>query len=613
MTDFLLLLGKLNLAMGAAIIVVWLLRRPLRAWFGAPVAYALWLLVPIAGIASLLPPRVAAPLPAYVMHLQNPAVQNLAGQYPAAQMPVTMPIAQPAPRIPEQLTEHIAPVQSMISAKTASLDSAFPDHAALLFAVWTLGAVLMALYLARLQVRFHATMRLGEAGPAVLGFFRPRLVMPDTFEEQFTAAEQAAILAHERVHLARQDARINALAALLRCLCWFNPLVHLGAASMRIDQELACDATALTGPVSRRDYANALLKSQMMVTLLPLGCNWPGSQHPLVERIALLKRKRPGTARRIAGTGLVMVAAISAGLSAWAAQPPVPAKFIAVPHNQIALTTPPVANPAPGQNAGEPVTDANPVAGGDAAKNDQVTKPIDAVVPPEMPKVGSAGTQSALPAIQVPDQKIDLALNEATGAALAKDAADASSALSDRTVAQQMAATGTTTTSAASPVALGSPAAPKQTGNSPRPETRAALYCMLELGPKDCQEMFAAGGVRDWALNFWIRPNAKGDFERGPLKSVVYVGQSSGIVGGGTMDVYRVTFAHLVWTISIQQPESDGKIHHVDTSNPWVDPPANAAANSVSATPLDGQQAHNENLALKGTSKNIHLGHFVRV
>jgi hypothetical protein len=280
----------------------------------------------------------------------------------------------------------------MISAKTASLDSAFPDHAALLFAVWTLGAVLMALYLARLQVRFHATMRLGEAGPAVLGFFRPRLVMPDTFEEQFTAAEQAAILAHERVHLARQDARINALAALLRCLCWFNPLVHLGAASMRIDQELACDATALTGPVSRRDYANALLKSQMMVTLLPLGCNWPGSQHPLVERIALLKRKRPGTARRIAGTGLVMVAAISAGLSAWAAQPPVPAKFIAVPHNQIALTTPPVANPAPGQNAGEPVTDANPVAGGDAAKNDQVTKPIDAVVPPEMPKVGSAGT-----------------------------------------------------------------------------------------------------------------------------------------------------------------------------------------------------------------------------
>jgi len=456
MTEFLLLLGKLNLAMGAAIIVAFLLRRPLRAWFGAPVAYALWLLVPVACLASLLPPRTYALPPAYVMPLHNPAArnppaQNPAGQYPAVRMPVTKPIAQPAPRIPEQLAEHIAPVQSMISAKTASLDSAFLDYAALLFAAWVLGMVLMALYLVRLQIRFHATMRLGEAGPVVLGFFRPRLVMPDNFQEQYTAPEQAAILAHERVHLARQDARINALAALLRCLCWFNPLIHLGAAAMRIDQELACDATALAGTVSRRDYANALLKSQMMVTLLPLGCNWPGSQHPLIERIALLKRKRPGTARRIAGTGLVIVAATCAGVAAWAAQPPVPAKSISAPHlsNQIAMNTPPAMIPTPGANAGEPVADANPVQGGDAAKNRQA--------PPEMPKAGSAQAQSALPAIQVPDQKIDLELNEATGAELAKAAADASSTLSDQAVARQMAASGTTPESAASPSTKPSP------------------------------------------------------------------------------------------------------------------------------------------------------------
>ena len=86
-------------------------------------------------------------------------------------------------------------------------------------------------------------MRRGEAGPAVLGFLRPRIVTPDGFQTHFTPQEQAAILTHERVHLARQDARINALAALLRCLCWFNPLIHLGARWLRIDQELACDAT----------------------------------------------------------------------------------------------------------------------------------------------------------------------------------------------------------------------------------------------------------------------------------------------------------------------------------------------------------------------------------
>ena len=52
MADFLLLLGRLNLAVGAAIIAVYLLRRPLRMQFGAPIAYAIWLLVPMAGLAS---------------------------------------------------------------------------------------------------------------------------------------------------------------------------------------------------------------------------------------------------------------------------------------------------------------------------------------------------------------------------------------------------------------------------------------------------------------------------------------------------------------------------------------------------------------------------------
>ena len=48
MADFLLFLGKLNLTVGTAIIVVFLLRRPLRALFGTPIAYAIWLLLSIA-------------------------------------------------------------------------------------------------------------------------------------------------------------------------------------------------------------------------------------------------------------------------------------------------------------------------------------------------------------------------------------------------------------------------------------------------------------------------------------------------------------------------------------------------------------------------------------
>ena len=59
MTDFLILLGKLNFVIGAAIIAVYLLRLPFRAAFHTQIAYGLWLLVPVAALASLLPPRMA--------------------------------------------------------------------------------------------------------------------------------------------------------------------------------------------------------------------------------------------------------------------------------------------------------------------------------------------------------------------------------------------------------------------------------------------------------------------------------------------------------------------------------------------------------------------------
>ena len=384
MSAFLLLLVKLNLVMGATIILVSLLRRPLRLLFGAPIAYAIWFLVPIASIATLFPPRATATTPVHMtwVHL------------PAASASVIGPIAHSALRVTEQLTGQGALTAIAPPASTYGT----PDTALLLFATWALGTMLMALYLTRLQVRFSAAVRLGEAGPAVLGLLRPRIVTPDSFQEHFTPQEQAAILAHEHVHLARQDARINALTALLRCLCWFNPLIHLGAHWLLIDQELACDATTVAGAISRRVYAKALLKSQLVVTSLPLGCNWPGSQHPLIERIALLKRRPPGTARRLAGVSLVLLAATSVGLGAWAAQPPLAANPAAAPQPSMALATPPapsagsVAAPSQtGRDLSRTAVDASPAGrSNDASENVRASRTaLPAPARVQEPDIGS--------------------------------------------------------------------------------------------------------------------------------------------------------------------------------------------------------------------------------
>jgi len=87
----------------------------------------------------------------------------------------------------------------------------------------------------------------------------------------------------------------------------------------------------------------------------------------------LLQRKPPGAARRLAGVSVVMVAATSAGLGAWAAQPPVAAKPVAArqPGSALATLAAPSAAPnttpnampvaAPAQTARD--TGLNPLAG----------------------------------------------------------------------------------------------------------------------------------------------------------------------------------------------------------------------------------------------------------
>jgi beta-lactamase regulating signal transducer with metallopeptidase domain len=543
MSAFLLLLVKLNLAMGAAIVLVALLRRPLRAQFGAPIAYAIWLLVPVAGMASLLPPRVAPP------------GAIAAAPAPAASVPIISHIAHSTLDITEQLTG-----QSALALTAPPSTVAMPDTTLLLFVAWVLGAVLMTLHLARLQLRFSAAARAGKAGPAVLGFLRPRIVTPDGFRDHFTAQEQAAILAHESVHLVRQDARINALTALLRCLCWFNPLIHLGSRWLRVDQELACDATAVTGQVSRSTYAKALLKSQLVVTALPLGCNWPGAQHPLIERIALLKRKPPGAVRRLAGAGLVMLAATSAGLGAWAAQPPVTATLAAARPPAMVLATPPapVAEQvaAPDQTAQEPAINANPTGSGhdaDASKAvraDRVASAAPAppraisieapivsatVAPPQIAPVSEPiADPSAYPTSQdaSPEPKESLAKNTAGGPATA-----------------DVTAAGTAS-------------------RVPRPKTEVALACLLGMARAGCENAFVGQASRasrrttpyeaGRLISYCAGDYVHKFFDRcpeGPLETVQYLGTN---VGGD--DVYIAKFMHQDRTYVLSQPSADGKI-----------------------------------------------------
>ncbi|WP_425998163.1 M56 family metallopeptidase [Caulobacter sp. DWR1-3-2b1] len=316
-SDILALLLRANLAIAAAVLLVLVLRRPVRSMFGARAAYGLWLIAPLAVLAVLLPARVvsiAAPAPSTV----------------ASTPPTPKPTPTPTP------TPRPAPIP-MPGVETMAISSSANSHRLrnALAIGWALVALLAVGVQAERQRRFMKSLgRLrGEkdlfhaehagVGPAVIGALAPRVVLPADFALRFTPEEQALILAHERNHLSMGDAQINALTTAIQCLFWFNPLVHLGANRLRVDQEIACDAAVLTRyPVARRTYGEAMLKTQLAPHAPPLGCHWPASANSqLKERFVMLKQHRQGRARRVTGAASVAVLALGVGFAAWAAQP----------------------------------------------------------------------------------------------------------------------------------------------------------------------------------------------------------------------------------------------------------------------------------------------------
>ena len=295
-----------NLAAATAILAVLALRGAARATFGAGLAYGLWLVVPAAMLASLLPPRtVWLPAPHLTFHPMLTLAQGVMARPGMAHLP----------------------------AAGVRLDAT-----QILIAVWLAGVavslVLLAIGQRRALARFGPVTadagdaRLGRAanpsvGPALVGVVRPRVVLPNDFEARFEPEERAMILAHERTHLACGHASINALTALLKAANWFNPLIHLAARCARVDQELACDAAVIARfPATRQSYAQALLKTQLAYLPLPLGCDWPVLSASLLEkRIEMLVQQKPGRLRLLAGAVLIGALAAGSGLAAWAAEP----------------------------------------------------------------------------------------------------------------------------------------------------------------------------------------------------------------------------------------------------------------------------------------------------
>ena len=292
-TEILALFVRLVLASSLAMLVVLGLRLSVRHAFGAGISYALWLLVPASMLAMILP-RPAS-LPMVVVERGQPLFDTFAGG-------ATL------------MSTHIEVSQWLL---LAWLCGALLSFASIGISQWRL-----LLRLGPLKERADGSWQSSDDvfGPMLIGVFQPRIIVPSSFDLHYAPLERELIIAHEHVHRRRGDAQINALVVLLRCLQWFNPLVHVAARIFRKDQEFACDVAVIRQfPNARRSYADAMLKTQLVDSGLPVGCFWQSS-HPIKERIIMFKKPLPGQMKRVLGSSVLCGAMLATSCLVWAAQ-----------------------------------------------------------------------------------------------------------------------------------------------------------------------------------------------------------------------------------------------------------------------------------------------------
>jgi len=291
---FVLTLVRAQAAVSLAVLLVLILRAPARRRIGVGLTYRLWLLAPAAAFISPFPT-----LSEFLHHA--PFVAGASGG----------------------VGDSVAAVCLQILTANAPWLRAAP----LLTFVWAMGALALATLFLGAELRFRRRARLGLAGPAMVGVAAPRFVTPHDYRQRFTERERDLILRHERAHLVQGDPIANLLIAGFQVLFWFNPLIHVAAAQIKLDQELACDALVIEGqPKARRTYAQALVKAHLTGPQSALVCAWTPagagfSCSPLEHRLRALTWGEVSLTRYLAGLIAVGGLAVSMAAGVWIAAP----------------------------------------------------------------------------------------------------------------------------------------------------------------------------------------------------------------------------------------------------------------------------------------------------
>lgn len=311
-------------------------------WQGAILAALLWLalawiparranlryLVACAALALLVAAGVGTGVRSYPAGTARLAPATVS---PRTSLPAVLGTA---PVVGERLASlRVDRVRDFVRAANESLP--------LIVTLWVIGVVLLSLRLviqwvrAQRLARDHAqpacepwlstTRRLAVAlgvrqavrvlesavieAPAVLGLFRPVILLPASSLLGLTPSQLEMILAHELAHIRRHDFLVNLMQTVVETLLFYHPAVWWISRRIRAEREHCCDDLAIAVSGTPLLYARALTRlEELRSGSLPLAVSANGGS--LLDRVRrIVSRTAPSAApvRGAAALGLLMV------------------------------------------------------------------------------------------------------------------------------------------------------------------------------------------------------------------------------------------------------------------------------------------------------------------
>jgi beta-lactamase regulating signal transducer with metallopeptidase domain len=161
--------------------------------------------------------------------------------------------------------------------------------------------------------------------PTVIGFFSPRIVLPEWLLERLSPAELNQVVLHEAGHLSRRDDWLNLVQKLALVLFPLNPALAWIERRLCLERELACDESVLRATGAPIAYAECLariaeyrLERRSLVRGLALALGAIGRESELARRVLCLLSGRKGMksahARLVFGGAMVMLVSAAAAL-----------------------------------------------------------------------------------------------------------------------------------------------------------------------------------------------------------------------------------------------------------------------------------------------------------